>query len=470
MKRLNIPLYLLIMLLIYACNEPPEVLDKDISVAEVKEVFASLGGNSNGRQDTIGIDWDNARYKEISVGDALVFPLENVSGTYVSSEDNPVLYPLKNQGYAFAYKDENETVKLEYVQATPTADTEAFTGVVTVSDWNANAKYAFFYENGMLVTPESNGRTDGTVCTEIYTFNCTAVYAGGELQSASCTFAGTTTECTTTKEPSGIAPDDYEEPRGGSRDNSNLCPHPFIEGGFVKCDDLIAVEVFKESLENILITTQDPDQARINLLIYLENFGGPEGKEFVKMFNELWNSEGLDYYDKLLLNEMAFKFKQQLVAQYFQEIFSPANVAIILLLGNHVNASAQIRSNYFRIVPRYMSSGALGQGFRTMSAFKNVYGAAGAGKAWHHIVSQRPSNLIKFGADKIHNTKNLVKLPHGAGTWHNRITSFYLTKNPINPLTGTRIMTNNLRFGEWLAQKSYVEQMEWGLRVMQWLK
>ncbi|MEL6562587.1 MAG: hypothetical protein AAFQ94_30740 [Bacteroidota bacterium] len=235
MKRLNLPLYLLIMLLIYACNEPPEVLDKDISVADVKEAFASLRGSSNGRQDTVGIDWDNARYKEISVGDALVFPLENVSSTYVSSEDNPTLYPLKNQGYAFAYKNEDETVALEYVQAIPTADTEAFTGVVTVSDWNGESKHAFFYENGTLVTPESNGRTQETVCTETFTFNCKASYRGDELLYAFCTFAGTTTECITTDGPTGIAPDDYDEPRGGSS-SGNLCPHPEIEGHFVPCE------------------------------------------------------------------------------------------------------------------------------------------------------------------------------------------------------------------------------------------
>ena len=132
----------------------------------------------------------------------------------------------------------------------PTADTEAFTGVVAVSDWNAGTKYAFFYENGALVTPENNGRTAETVCTEIYTFYCIAVYAGGELQSAHCDFAGTTTECVNTDAPTDLAPDDYDEPSGGSSDNSNLCPHPFIEGQFVPCDICVAKDQYGNCIES----------------------------------------------------------------------------------------------------------------------------------------------------------------------------------------------------------------------------
>ena len=49
-----------------------------------------------------------------------------------------------------------------------------------------------------------------------------------------------------------------------------------------------------------------------------------------------------------------------------------------------------------------------------------------------------------------------------------RITNFYNTVNPVSP--NGAINTNGLRFGEWLAQKSFQEQMEWGLRIMQWMK
>ena len=51
-----------------------------------------------------------------------------------------------------------------------------------------------------------------------------------------------------------------------------------------------------------------------------------------------------------------------------------------------------------------------GKGYESFSAFKKAYGAAGQGMAWHHIVEQNADNIAKFGAEKIHNTKNLIKL------------------------------------------------------------
>jgi hypothetical protein len=56
------------------------------------------------------------------------------------------------------------------------------------------------------------------------------------------------------------------------------------------------------------------------------------------------------------------------------------------------------------------------QGFRSFSAFKRTMGPAGPGQAWHHIVEQTSGNLAKFGNQTIHNTGNLMKLPHGAGS------------------------------------------------------
>jgi len=51
--------------------------------------------------------------------------------------------------------------------------------------------------------------------------------------------------------------------------------------------------------------------------------------------------------------------------------------------------------------------------YRSFTAFKRAEGAAGNGMAWHHIVEQTPGNVKRFGAEAIHNTENLVKLPHG---------------------------------------------------------
>ncbi|PWG78091.1 hypothetical protein DDR33_24040 [Pararcticibacter amylolyticus] len=61
-------------------------------------------------------------------------------------------------------------------------------------------------------------------------------------------------------------------------------------------------------------------------------------------------------------------------------------------------------------------------------------GSAGAGKACH-IVEQTPGNINQFGAQAIHNSENLTKLPHGAGTIHARVSGYY---SSIQPFTGNQ--------------------------------
>ena len=77
------------MLLSYACDDPPEVLKKDLTVADVRSVYDVLSSGSapaSGRQDSIGIDWDHGQYKDISIGDALVFPLQKQTTAWVLLE------------------------------------------------------------------------------------------------------------------------------------------------------------------------------------------------------------------------------------------------------------------------------------------------------------------------------------------------------------------------------------------------
>lgn len=56
--------------------------------------------------------------------------------------------------------------------------------------------------------------------------------------------------------------------------------------------------------------------------------------------------------------------------------------------------------------------------------------------AWHHIVEQNADNLARFGADNIHNTNNLIKLPDTAGSIHRKVTGYY---NSLMPGTSMRI-------------------------------
>ena len=95
--------------------------------------------------------------------------------------------------------------------------------------------------------------------------------------------------------------------------------------------------------------------------------------------------------------------------------------------------------------------------FRSFSAIKRFIGAAGEGKAWHHIVEQGGTNIAKFGADVIHNVKNLIKLPHGKGSIHAKISGYYSSKRPF---------TNGLTVRQWLSTQSYEAQFEFGIKIL----
>ena len=98
-----------------------------------------------------------------------------------------------------------------------------------------------------------------------------------------------------------------------------------------------------------------------------------------------------------------------------------------------------------------------GKGFASFSAFKKAYGAAGQGMAWHHIVEQNADNIARFGAEKIHNTKNLIRLPHGKGSIHAKVSGYYSSKSDF---------TNGLTVRDWLKSQSYAEQYKFGVETL----
>ena len=98
-----------------------------------------------------------------------------------------------------------------------------------------------------------------------------------------------------------------------------------------------------------------------------------------------------------------------------------------------------------------------GKGFSTFEAFKKAYGPAGKGQAWHHIVERNPSNISKFGAEKIHNTNNLIRLPHGKGSIHAKISGYYSSKKPFS---------NGLTVRDWLKSQSFEQQYKFGIKTL----
>lgn len=106
---------------------------------------------------------------------------------------------------------------------------------------------------------------------------------------------------------------------------------------------------------------------------------------------------------------------------------------------------------------RLLIAGIGAAGYGSFEAFKRAYGSAGSGKAWHHIVQQTTANISKFGAQAIHNAKNIVRISHGAGTLHNKLTAFYNSKQSF---------TNGMRVYQWLQTKSFDYQYNFGLEKL----
>ena len=104
---------------------------------------------------------------------------------------------------------------------------------------------------------------------------------------------------------------------------------------------------------------------------------------------------------------------------------------------------------------------AKGTSYKSFSAFKNANGSAGKNQAWHHIVEQNSSNISKFGAGKIHNTSNLVKVQSGyKNSLHSQLTGLYNSKN----YSITKSYTQTVR--QWLSTKSYDFQYKFGVEKL----
>jgi hypothetical protein len=97
------------------------------------------------------------------------------------------------------------------------------------------------------------------------------------------------------------------------------------------------------------------------------------------------------------------------------------------------------------------------KGYSSFAAFKAANGAAGKGMAWHHIVEQGGSNVANFGASKIHNASNLIKLPHGAGSIHAKVSGYYSSKQAF---------TGGQTVRQWLSGQSYKQQYNFGIKTM----
>jgi RHS repeat-associated protein len=94
-------------------------------------------------------------------------------------------------------------------------------------------------------------------------------------------------------------------------------------------------------------------------------------------------------------------------------------------------------------------------GFRSFSAFKRAFGAAGENLEWHHIVEQTASNVGRFGAEAIHNAQNVIRLPTEV---HRKISAYYSSKQAF---------TKGLTVRDWLRTQSLDEQLRFGRELLE---
>jgi hypothetical protein len=127
-------------------------------------------------------------------------------------------------------------------------------------------------------------------------------------------------------------------------------------------------------------------------------------------------------------------------------------ISIIILLFLVGNSFAK-NADFFGVREVVAAKG----GYSSFNAFKAAYGSAGKGNAWHHIVEQGGNNVSRFGAETIHNANNLIKLPHGAGSIHAKVSGFYSSKQAF---------TGGQTVRQWLSTQSYQQQYDFGIKTL----
>jgi hypothetical protein len=120
-----------------------------------------------------------------------------------------------------------------------------------------------------------------------------------------------------------------------------------------------------------------------------------------------------------------------------------------------INAVAMIAGNGPTKGGRRLPDGA--RAFGSFRAFKRNIGKAGNGKEWHHIVEKHRFNLKRFGAEALHNTKNVIPLEKDL---HTKVSAFYSSKN-FDVTSSYRLTVR-----EWIRTQDYESQRSFGLLVI----
>lgn len=262
MKKRSLYLFTFLFLIVNACQKDQETIpenEKDITIEEVQKKFNEVHSTKSRKANELDIVWDRGIYKDLSVGDALYFPVKSVNTDegkhYVSIGEETKRFPVAYTSFSRAYKNDLGEVVLEYVMPVPTSNSKEFTGYLVISDWGDEVKRLVYYEEGILVADYGASTFEGTDteslrkssnCVIIDHYWCVTVTVGEDVSVTRCTYEGSTMTC---KEPPVLAgPNPGPEFGGGGPSEPSgpdgLCAHPFIEGLYVNCDEVICSDGF----------------------------------------------------------------------------------------------------------------------------------------------------------------------------------------------------------------------------------
>lgn len=256
----KIAVLFLLIVFVFSCEQTElERPSNNITVQEVQDHFNNFVTNHpNARVNSLDIVWDMAQFREISTGEAIVFPMEFPENQYISGADG-IKVKISQTTFAFAYEIQNE-IHLQIVKQIPTKVTTKFTGYMLVENLEGETIRYFEFEDGEFIEeyvigaePE-NGRVTCEI-TEYYT--CTVRTDGPD----DCTLDRTSLSCKYAPTLAGPDPNGGDYGGGGvSGDSDSLeCGDGYFENAEGTCEEARCDPGHVKNINNKCVPCPDGD-------------------------------------------------------------------------------------------------------------------------------------------------------------------------------------------------------------------
>ncbi len=178
------------------------------------------------------VRWESARKINLSVGVAVVVPLEFKQDMYVKQDENGPEIDIEYTTYLLIYKGVDQMMHSEMVTSIPdksyieaAGEAPKFTGLIIVEDWQGNFLKGYkntANESDVLLPPTKTVSSGRVMCQDTYWYSCVTV---GE--STMCSYDYTETSCYSdgtgsggTGTGTGTGSGDYGGSSGGSTGSS----------------------------------------------------------------------------------------------------------------------------------------------------------------------------------------------------------------------------------------------------------